>query len=89
MIGFLWVMSSEADYGSSRNMPSAAQRSPSVAARDQHASLREQDYLRTMLSRRQLQGFVMRRGPDIAVELVILSALVSGHVGVELIEYGD
>jgi len=35
-----------------------AQRLPSAAARDQHSMLKEQGYLRDMLSRRQLQGFV-------------------------------
>jgi hypothetical protein len=36
----------------------ATQRWPSAAARDQHPSSAEKDYLRKMLSRRQLQGFV-------------------------------
>src|SRR5687767_5564520 len=35
-----------------------AQRRPSAAARDQHPSREVSNYLRTMLSRRQLQGFV-------------------------------
>jgi hypothetical protein len=39
-----------------------AQRRPSAAARDQLSSFEEKDYLRSTLSRRQLQGFVGRRG---------------------------
>jgi hypothetical protein len=39
----------------------AAQRWPSAAARDKHSKLKERSYLRSMLSRRQLQGFVMLR----------------------------
>jgi hypothetical protein len=39
----------------------AIERWPSAAERDQHSIIREQDYLRTMLSRRQLQGFVRHR----------------------------
>jgi len=42
-------------------MPLAAQRLPSAAARDQHPSGAEKDYLTSTLSRRQLQGFVGRR----------------------------
>jgi hypothetical protein len=37
----------------------ATERWPSAAARDHHSASRKQDYLRNMLSRRQLQGFVM------------------------------
>jgi len=36
----------------------AAERWPSAAARDQHPSWAKKNYLREMLSRRQLQGFV-------------------------------
>jgi hypothetical protein len=36
----------------------ATERWPSAAARDQHPSRTDQNYLRNMLSRRQLQGFV-------------------------------
>jgi hypothetical protein len=39
----------------------AAERWPSAAARDQHSSREERDYLRSTLSRRQLQGFVGSR----------------------------
>jgi hypothetical protein len=37
------------------------ERWPSAAARDQHSSREVKGYLRSMLSRRQLQGFVRRR----------------------------
>jgi len=37
------------------------QHSISAAARDQHFTLNGKGYLRSMLSRRQLQGFVMLR----------------------------
>ena len=36
----------------------ATERWPSAAARDQHQSCEVRSYLRNMLSRRQLQGFV-------------------------------
>ena len=39
----------------------AVERRPSAAARDQHSKLKRKDYLRSTLSRRQLQGFVMLR----------------------------
>jgi hypothetical protein len=39
----------------------AAERWPSAAARDQHSSREEKGYLRSMLSRRQLQAIVRRR----------------------------
>jgi hypothetical protein len=38
----------------------ALERQPSAGARDQHPSREEKDFLRKMLSRRQLQGFVRR-----------------------------
>jgi hypothetical protein len=41
-----------------------AERWPSAAARDQHSSRAERDYLRSTLSRRQLQGVVRRGGAN-------------------------
>jgi len=48
-------------------------RLPSAAARDQHSSCEVRDHLSSMLSRRQLQGFVMLRCSIIRTRFHIFS----------------
>src|SRR5687768_9580446 len=52
----------------------SAERWPSAAARDQHFELKGRGYLRSMLSRRQLQGFVMLGVPwKLSRQRIVLS----------------